>query len=81
MEQDLYHVACCAVCLPIGSALMAKLVPEYSLALRDFPVQALFKRDGGEEILEETGDGLELDDFKAWLGKEWKEVGNGRIIG
>lgn len=68
------HAAACVACLPMGSALIARINPDYRVLLKDLPVSvitdALKKPVDPDEI--EYGS-MSIEEFDAWLKS--KEVG------
>lgn len=68
------HAAACVACLPLGSALYARINPDLKMLLKDLPVsaitRALKKPVNPDEI--EYGS-MSIADFDAWLKS--KEVG------
>ena len=68
------HAAACVACLPLGSALNARINPDFKVLLKDVPVsaiaRALQKPVNPDEI--EYGS-MGIAEFDAWLKS--KEVG------
>lgn len=79
------HAAACLSCLPLGSALLARLDPRAQWTVTDYMLHGILTALTGKEIpypwskketgIEGVGAGMPVDEFREWYEKtNWKEV-------
>lgn len=84
-DFDAFHAGACLQCLPLGSALMARLEPSCAWTVNDVLLHAIMSMLAGERLPYPWEEGrsngglpdigaLPLNEIKEWYEQQWEEV-------